>query len=239
MKILDLTFSRPEDNLACDDALLEAAEDGACGETLRFWEPQNYFVVLGYSNKAALEINRDACRTHRVPVFRRVSGGGTVLQGRGCLNYSLVLDFKSRPGFGGIRTTNETVMEKNCAALRKIAGPGVSVKGITDLALGDLKFSGNAQRRKSRFLLFHGTFLLDFDLARIEDLLAVPPLQPDYRQNRRHGEFVTNLGVPSADVKKRLAEEWGAEGGAKVRLEEKMRALVEERYSQESWNYRF
>src|SRR6185312_14823878 len=44
----------------------------------------------------------------------------------------------------------------------------IEIRGCTDLALDPrpstlesaLKFSGNAQRRKKHFLLFHGTFLL-------------------------------------------------------------------------------
>ncbi|MEI9961800.1 MAG: hypothetical protein WDM76_11895 [Limisphaerales bacterium] len=66
-----------------------------------------------------------------------------------------------------------------------------SVSGHTDLALHGLKFSGNSQRRKKNFLLFHGTFLLNFDLALVGELLRMPSLQPNYRQSRSHDEFIT------------------------------------------------
>ena len=238
MKILDLTFPSPEDNLACDDALLESAEEGLTGEVLRFWEPRSHFVVVGYSNKVALEVRREACKKQKVPILRRVSGGGTVLQGPGCLNYTLVLALKERP-LSGIRTTNDFVMGKNCGALRELAGPEVGVKGLTDLALGNLKFSGNAQRRKKNFVLFHGTFLLDFDFTRIEDLLSMPSAEPDYRQNRAHTAFLTNLNLASGEIKKCLAGAWGASGEEKFSQNEKMKALVEERYSKEAWNFKF
>src|ERR1017187_6759667 len=62
MKCLDLTLPGASANLACDEALLEACEDSPEEETLRFWEPRHYFVVLGYANRAALEVNVAACR---------------------------------------------------------------------------------------------------------------------------------------------------------------------------------
>ena len=61
MKVLDLTLPTPAENLACDEALLDAAESGAGGEALRFWESPVHFVVVGYANKVATEVN--------VPVF--------------------------------------------------------------------------------------------------------------------------------------------------------------------------
>ena len=49
----------------------------------------------------------------------------------------------------------------NAAPLNAVMGAGVEVQGHTDLAINSLKFSGNSQRRKERFLLFHGVFLAE------------------------------------------------------------------------------
>src|SRR2546422_3154717 len=62
MHLLDLTFPTPAENLACDEALLDLCEQGGAGEVLRFWEPREYFVVVGYANKVASEVNLAACR---------------------------------------------------------------------------------------------------------------------------------------------------------------------------------
>src|SRR5689334_9674348 len=91
MKVLDLTLPSPPENLACDEALLGLAESGAGEEVLRFWESTEYFVVVGYANKVAVEVNVAACEVGGIPILRRCSGGGTVVQGPGCLNYALVL----------------------------------------------------------------------------------------------------------------------------------------------------
>src|SRR5688572_18481289 len=91
MKCLDLTLSSPAENLACDEALLDFCEAGAAPGIVRCWGPPEYFVVVGYANQVAIEVNLPACRDAGVPILRRWTGGGTVLQGPGCLNYSLIL----------------------------------------------------------------------------------------------------------------------------------------------------
>lgn len=239
MKILDRTFNTPEENLACDEALLEAAEEGLSGEVLRFWSPKKPFVVLGYSNKISEDVHWAACQKKRVPVLRRISGGGTVLQGPGCLNYSLILKIADHPELSSITSTNRFVMEKNLKALQALAGPKAQIRGITDLALGDLKFSGNAQRRKRSFILFHGTFLLSFDISKIEKFLKLPPKQPDYRKNRKHSDFLANLNLTAGPIQKNLAKTWQAAGVFNFIFEEKIKKLAESSYSKKEWNFKF
>ena len=123
MKYLDLTLRTPAENVACDEALLDYCDaTRECG-VLRFWEPKEHFVVVGYSNKVPLEVNVDACRKNGVVILRRCSGGGTVLQGPGCLNYSLVLRIDSDPALQTVTGTNRFVMERNRAALASLITP--------------------------------------------------------------------------------------------------------------------
>ena len=73
MKLCDLTLATPEENLACDEALLDLCEAGHSGDILRFWEPSRHFVVLGYANKAAREAALPFCRASNIPpIWRRV-----------------------------------------------------------------------------------------------------------------------------------------------------------------------
>ena len=235
MRLLDLTLPTPAENLACDEALLDACEAGG-PEVLRFWEAQNYFVVVGYGNHVATEVEVEACRREGIPILRRCSGGGTVLQGPGCLNYAVVLRLESNSAWQTIPGANRVIMERNRAALESLLGRSVRVRGFTDLALGELKFSGNAQRRHRQALLFHGTFLLDFDLSLIQRLLPLPSKQPDYRQDRAHAQFVTNLNVPETDVKQALRLAWGAT--ATLSEPPDFGRLLAEKYNRAEWNLR-
>ena len=239
MLYFDLSLNAPEENLASDEALCELSEAGAAAETLRFWEAPGYFVVLGYANKRAAEVNLDFCQRNGIPVLRRCSGGGTVLQGPGCLSYTLILSIDRVPSRQSITATNQEVLRKHQAALSPLVSSLVHQQGQTDLALGERKFSGNAQRRQKRFLLFHGTFLLNFDLDLIEKTLRMPSRQPDYRAHRSHTDFLMNLNVPAEQVKQALVEAWTAKPGRPCLREDRVQLLAREKYAQESWNAKF
>ena len=244
MNYLELSLPTPAENLAADEALLDRCEAAGGGELLRFWESPEPFVVVGYANKVATEANVQACAENRIPILRRCSGGGTVLQGPGVLNYALILKIEAGGPTAGINSANRFIMERNRAALEaevRIQQPAarISVSGHTDLALGDLKFSGNAQRRKRTHLLFHGTFLLHFELANVEKFLAMPSLQPDYRQGRRHLDFITNLSIPAEAVKSALRTAWNAHEPVPNVPHEGIRLLAREKYRTDAWNLKF
>src|SRR5687768_15507648 len=97
MHWLDHTLPTPAENLALDEALLLEAEAGRAGEVLRIWEWPTPAVVLGAGGSIADDVNKPACAADGVPIARRASGGGTVLLGRGCLLYSLVLRYDRAP----------------------------------------------------------------------------------------------------------------------------------------------
>jgi len=238
MNWLDLTLANPAENLAMDEALLDLGEGGGSGEILRFWESDSYFVVLGYSNKVAEEVNLSSCRSSGIPLFRRKSGGGTVLQGPGCLNYALILDAGHRPELSGITQANRIIMETNRQCLETLLKQPVHVRGHTDLALRDLKFSGNAQRRRKRFFLFHGTFLLDFDFSKIASVLAHPSREPDYRAGRPHRSFLTNISVPREALKQALRKAWQTGACLETLPLSPLKKLVPE-YEDPSWIEKF
>ena len=238
MHLLDLTLPSPEQNLACDEALLDACEDGDAHELLRFWEPRKHFVVLGYSSRISSDVKLVPCRGAGVPILRRASGGGTVLQGPGCLNVTLILRAEARDELATITGTTAFILRRHKDALEPPLGRPVDIRGFSDLAIGGVKFSGNAQRRKRRCVLFHGTFLIDFDLPLVDRLLAIPSRQPDYRRNRPHREFLMNLPLPSDAVKRALARAWEADGPTASVPMERIAHLAAERYSSEAWTHR-
>ncbi|MHC1769495.1 MAG: biotin/lipoate A/B protein ligase family protein [Verrucomicrobiia bacterium] len=238
MKYADLTLPSPAANLACDEALLERCEEGH-DEALRVWQSPTPFVVVGYANEVAREVHLDACRKRNIPVFRRCSGGGTVLQGPGCLNYALCLRFEEDSPLASITASNRYIMEKHRQLFEQLLQRPVKVQGHTDLAIAGRKFSGNAQRRKRRSLLFHGSFLLGLDLSLMGALLPMPSKQPDYRSDRSHAEFVCNVPLLPSAITEGLRTLWNAHEPLPTPPDESVRRLVLEKYSRDDWNFRF
>ena len=189
------SFATPEENLLYDEVLLRLANQGRSGEALRFWESEHVFIVLGRLGRLDRDVRRQITRKDGVPVFRRASGGGTVVQGPGCLNYTLILS-KERPEVADLRRSYQFILGK---LINVLSGLGVEAAfwPISDMAVRGTqkKFSGNAQKRGRRFILHHGTILYCFDLTLIERYLTMPDDMPAYRQHRRHRDFVTNVPI--------------------------------------------
>ncbi|HWO40950.1 MAG TPA: lipoate--protein ligase family protein [Candidatus Eisenbacteria bacterium] len=236
MRYLELTFLDPARNLACDEALLDACESGSAEAFLRIWEPVTHFVVAGYSNKSAAEVDLSACASAGIPVLRRFTGGGTVLQGPGCLNYTVVFEHAA------LRTVSDAfafVLRRHQSCLARLLGLLPTIEGSSDLAVGGRKISGNAQHRKRRFTLVHGTFLLNLDFSLMEALLPPPSREPEYRRRRSHSEFLMNLEIPAADLKRALRQSWEAEANGPSIPEDTIERLVAGRYARADWNFKF
>jgi lipoate---protein ligase len=208
MQYLDLTADEPEENLRIDDRLLEAAECGEGAEVLRTWESVRPFVVLGLGGKIEDDVHVDQCAADAVPVLRRRSGGGTVLQGKGSLSFSLILRKGRHEQLDSISGTNRWVLERirDTLRTREIA---VDLHGVSDLTLGGRKVSGNAQRRKREWILFHGTLIYALDFELVERYLKLPPRRPEYRGNRGHRDFLTNLPLGPLELRQVVCEAFG------------------------------
>jgi len=148
---------------------------------------------------------------------------------------SLILSQERDPALADVRVSYCYILERVAEA---VGLPDVTIAGISDLALGQRKFSGNAQQRKRRYLLHHGTLLYAFDLDAVARYLPPPSRQPDYRANRDHHQFLLNLPLSAEDLKQRLRRTWAAEDGVAPWSEEIVRQLCAEKYDQEEWTRR-
>lgn len=237
MQLLDLTLATIGENLAADEALLLQAEAGQSGEVLRFWESPTRAAILGSGGRVAEEVNLTACQSDGVAILRRSSGGGTVLLGPGCLLFTLILDMRNDSALETIRGSYLFILERIVHSLADLL-PGIRCRGVSDLAAGDRKFSGNAQQRKRNYLLHHGTLLHAFDLPTIARYLRPPPRQPDYRRGRDHLDFVCNLPTKAQDLRGRLQQAWQANDLLPDLPRQRIQELMAEKYGREDWHHR-
>ncbi|MBL7646923.1 MAG: lipoate--protein ligase family protein [Candidatus Hydrogenedentes bacterium] len=236
MRLIHYSHPDPATNLALEEVLLDEVEQGRQPDTLRFWESPVPFVVLGTAQVLAEEVNEPHCVADGVPIMRRCTAGGCVLQGPGSFNYALFLTYESFPEVASLHASYRFILGKVCAALATL-GIEASHQGISDIAIGGLKVSGNAQRRRRRALLHHGTLLYRADAAAISRYIREPADRPDYRGARRHDEFVTSLPTQPEPLARALSATCGPVETSTLTPDEMSRgeALAREKYGQVHW----
>ena len=148
-------------------------------------------VVVSRSRDPEREIVVDRCREDRVPVVVRPSGGGAVVLAPGVVAASALLEVPEAERFP------DPHFRRLCGAvadaLSACGAPGLAMRGISDLALGDRKVAGSSLRIWRARLLFQVSVLVDADVDLLERYLRLPSRAPDYRRGRTHRAFVTTL----------------------------------------------
>lgn len=238
MRALDYTLDDIHHDLALDEALLIAAEERGVGPLLRFWERPALAVVLGASRKEAEDVHLETCRADGVTIARRGSGGGTVLLGPGALNVAWVLAVKSHPELGTVNGAQAYVLGR-CAEAISGLGASVEVRGSGDLTVRDRKCAGSAQRRLRDHVLVHASILYDFNLSLIAEYLREPSRRPDYRGDRAHETFVTNLKLPRARIATVLRDAFKAADSTFDIPQDLVTELVATKYADPEWISRF
>ncbi len=188
------------------ELLAEADRSGQ--EYAWLWETREPAVVVGRTGRVEAEVTGAACAADGVPVLRRESGGGAVVLGPGCLNYTLIFNLEERPELCDVAGSYGRILPR---VLRAVQVAGCEATG-GDLTSGGRKFGGCSQRRSRRSVLHHGTLLSCFDLTLVGRYLAEPVRQPAYRRGRGHEAFLTNVALDSGFGERFLAEFAGARG---------------------------
>ena len=203
MRLLTTSPGSAAENLLLDEFLLDQKE-----EALRFWECSRPVVVLGRGGRLEEQVRVDACAAEGVEVLRRGSGGGAVVLGPGCLNYSLIFSLEAHPAWRDVRRSVREILGRMAGALDAV------FREPSDLACGERKVSGKSQRRIAGALLHHGTLLYRFDAELAARYLLEPVRQPQYRRRRPHAEFLGNLPYSAVEIQQRMADIWRAGAAA-------------------------
>lgn len=165
----------------------------APGEVLvEVFQPQSHHVVMGAAGKAEQEVHESAMEDRQMPLYKRKGGGGTVLLGPETIvvtvHAGVAHRFKNLAYFQAVNSALIAAMERfNPGPFRQ--------RGISDIAQGELKVVGTSIYRKREYLLYQASVLYDLNLELMNQVLKHPPKEPDYRQGRSHGAFLTSLSA--------------------------------------------
>ncbi len=153
MFFLNREQTNPYFNLAAEEYLLRQGP----GDMFMLWQNEPC-VVIGKHQNAFAEINYRYCRDEKIPVIRRISGGGAVYHGPGNINFSFIKTVEKENAVDFSRFLKP--MMETFARL----GLAVTSGKRNDLYIHGLKFSGNAEHVYRDKVLHHGTILFDANL---------------------------------------------------------------------------
>lgn len=122
-------------------------------------------LVLGKNQSIYKELNFDFLRENRVKLARRISGGGTVYQDNGNLNFAFISSFEEFK-INNYRHFNQPIAN----ALNKI-GIAATMDKRNNLLLNERKISGNSQFTNRKNLISHGTLLVNADMNMLRSSL--------------------------------------------------------------------
>ena len=145
-------------NQAFEEYIYQAYQDD---DIFLLWQNSPAVVVGSYQN-ICREVHVEALRQRGIPVVRRISGGGTVYHDLGNVNYTYIIRTNGALDY-------DAVLSPVIAALNAIGVPARKNR-TCDIAIGDLKISGSAQRMIKGRLLHHGTLLFSADLGVLDQI---------------------------------------------------------------------
>ncbi len=150
-------------NLAAEEFVVKHIQD----EVFMLWKNANCIVVGKHQNTVA-EVNMKFITENEIPVIRRISGGGTVFQGFGNINYSFVTNTPEGEDKINFRKFTSPVIE-----YLNHLGVKAELTGKSNLTINGIKFSGNAAHLHKNRSLHHGTILFDADLELVNKAIDV------------------------------------------------------------------
>lgn len=160
LRLLEGVSLDPYYNLAVEEHLLAAVEEGCC--ILYLWQNRNT-VVIGKNQNAFAECRTGLLEAEGGLLARRLSGGGAVYHDLGNLNFTFLM-----PSADYDLEKQLQVILTACRAL----GIPAERSGRNDVLAHGRKFSGNAFYRGSRSSYHHGTLMVDADLEKLGRYLS-------------------------------------------------------------------
>jgi len=190
------------ENMAFDEAVLEAHADGLVPPTLRVygWHPSA--VSLGKFQRVERAVDLEACRRMGLEVVRRPTGGRAILHTAEEVTFSLVIS-TARLGTTGVMDSyrrlaaglvaalhllgmEARLVERGAPAAAASGHAGVAqdpacfaVKARCDLVVGGAKLVGSAQVQRKGFLLQQNSLPLRIALEDWPRVFLRPALAPE------------------------------------------------------------
>lgn len=230
--------TNPYFNLAAEEYVLKEFKE----ECFMLWrnEPS---IIVGKNQNTLAEINLDYVREHKIPVVRRLSGGGAVFHDLGNLNFTFIVN-EDVSSFSDFKRFTQPIID----VLRKLS-INAEFSGRNDITIGGKKISGNAQYYYKNRILHHGTLLFSSSITDLSAALKVRPVKFEDKGVKSVSKRVTNISEHLKEpitiekfidlIMNHIREQTDESEMYEFTQEDiqKIEKLVREKYSTWEWNF--
>jgi len=224
--------------MALDEVLLNSCIDGN-EPILRIYGWCPPCVSIGYFQSIEEEVNLDKCRELGIDVVRRMTGGGAVLH-----EFELTYSFITKKFPLNILNSYKLICAPITECINKLGFKAKYVP-LNDIIVDTKKISGNAQTRKNKTLLQHGTILLNVNFDKMFSVLKVPQEKLRDKMIVEAKSRVNGLNRTFEEVACQLKNSFSEKFSAHIiedditeREKEDCEKRVTEKYSSLQWNHR-
>jgi len=224
-------------NLAIEEYLVRDFFDG---DFILFLYINSDCVVLGKNQSIYTEVNLPYIYQNKIPIKRRLSGGGTVYHDMGNINFSFITNYNLKD-FNNYKTYSQQIIQ-----VLRDNGIDASFNDRNDIVVGEFKVSGNAQFTTKNVILTHGTLLVNSDLIKLSNSLKAIPIKVETYASKSVRAKVANLidFNPNIEVENlilQITERYLREFNGYLLTDEdinfeQIRFYIENKYSKDEWN---
>jgi lipoate---protein ligase len=182
MFCITLESTNPYFNLAIEEILLKNRT-----EEYLILGINTSSLITGKHQSPRIEINTQFVTENKIPVLRRISGGGTVYHDPGNLNFTFIKTSEAGKQVDFRKYTHPVI------DFLKTSGIDARFEGKNDLKVGGLKISGNAEHVHRNRVLHHGTLLFSTSLDMLRNSLRKDTTCYTSRAVGSNPSSVTNL----------------------------------------------
>lgn len=169
-------------NLAADEYFLKNST-----QDYLILSVNNRSLVIGKHQVAHMEADTEFIHKNNIPLYRRISGGGTVFHDDGNMNFSLIVN--SEPG------RQIDFRKYTLPVINFLTSVGIDAKfeGKNDIRAEGVKISGNAEHIYRNRVLHHGTLLFDANLEFLKSSIRKDTGRYETRAVRSNPSPVGNI----------------------------------------------
>ena len=181
MLYIETHSTNPYYNLAAEEYLVQNKTENIC----MLWR-NDAAIIVGRNQNTMAEVDYEYITAEKIPVVRRMSGGGAAFHDLENLNFTYIINGGEFGNYGAFSQSLRNYVES--------LGLKTELSGRNDVLIDGKKFSGLAQYKWHDRLMHHGCILINADMTRL-----ARALKPDEEKIKSKGvqsvqSRVVNIG---------------------------------------------